>query len=136
MTIITDLILEASDGTTYTTERYRLAPDAIEMAARLERPPFSNSWFVIGDGKRLPAPLAFSIKIRETDVRSAIDDLQDLRNVLASIETLRWGEYHRPILTTLASVASPTGVKGFNVEIRLAPSGPSWLDEFDQEVSL
>lgn len=133
--MITNLTIEASDGSVFTTERYELQPNRTTVEQRAERAPFSETYFLAGDGKRNAEPVEFTINLRDSTLRSAVDALKDLRSVLTLATTLRWGEYHRPILG-LRSIVPQQVLLGYRVDVTLWPSGPAWLDEYDNETSL
>lgn len=135
MSEITNLILEASDGTLYSTERYEFQPERHQVDQTAERAPFSESWFLVGDGKRRPSTLRFAVQIRASELRSAIDELQHLKGVLELIETVRWGEYSRAMLG-LARVVPQQTLRGYRVDIEVWPSGPKWVDDHGTEVEL
>lgn len=135
MSEVTNLTIEASDGSVFTTERHELQATRLTPEQRAERAPFSEAYFLVGDGMRNVEPVEFTIHLRDSTLRSAVDALKDLKAVLTLATTIRWGEYHRPILG-LRSVVPQQVLLGYRVDITLWPSGPSWLDENDEEVTL
>lgn len=135
MSEITNLILEATTGESYTTERYRLEKETDTRARNLERAPYGDTWFAVGDGRREPAPVTLSIVIRSSTLREALDEVQDVMRILDSIETLRWGEFHRPILG-LSRVTRTQALLGYRLNIELLPTGPRWLDDLGNEAYL
>jgi len=135
MSGLTNLILEGSTGLLYSTERYTLKPETEKRDQSAERAPYGDTWFLIGDGKRSPQAVGFTVQIRANDLRTAIDELQDLQAVLDTVTLVRWGEFYRPVLGLDAVTRSQT-LLGYRVDISLWPSGPTWLDDLGQPATI
>lgn len=134
-TVVTNLILEAASGASYTTERYTRRAEPITYASEARRAPFSDQWFLIGDGKRETGPLEFDLHIRDTDLRKAEDELNEALEILEDIETIRWGPYKRAMLGLRAAVPIPV-VGGYRLQVSAWPAGPEWADDLDQPAKI